>query len=365
MAQSDPPVEEELVPNQKVPISFIGLILLLCAAGGFLLLWPFEDDRSLYWYRSHLEIIDSQLQGLKELLQDYKSRHGRYPTNDEGLATLDNFESRFTLTYYIDSKSVRPLESSGFTGVGTNRFWWQNSRESLLEYRNQHGKMPQNAEEFRETHLSGFLFDEEEEDMLNVRRIKKEIGIDRHGNVFLFDRSGILSPWLLPYNYENRVGSKPQAFEGSLADGNRWGYSIQVDDGVFISSVGGYLYTGKLNELWWERYGPRFPGGLLIAIGFTLAILGFRKKRSFRPLWAIVAVIAGFFVGVHMIHRVTCYIMSNLFSHRSPEMVAMQRDLLEKYRNNGVISEETYRRAVSAVERDAAQQEENSEKPSQ
>jgi len=74
-------------------------------------------------------------------------------------------------------------------------------------------------------------------------------------------------------------------------------------------------------------------------------------------LWAVAAVVPGFLVGgfFHAMNSATCYIMSEIFSRRTPKMVSLQLELLEKYRAQGVISEETYRRAASAAQREKFQ----------
>jgi hypothetical protein len=336
--------------------------VLCCLVGGFLVLWPYNDDRSLWWLRRHLEVIDSQLQGLKELLQDYKIRHGRYPTDDEGLAALDNFESRFTFSYYRRRAAADSYQSAGFSGDGADRMWWESSKRALEAYRNEHGRMPRNADELREAGLGIGFLDWGADNDPELECIKVEIGIDRHGNFLLLDRSGVLSPWLLPYIYANRAGRPPDAFEGDLADSNRWGYSVKVDEGIYVSSSGGFVYANELNRLWWERYGPRMIGGLLSAIGLAVAIYAAFWARHARPLWVLAALIPGFLVGgLNTLNYGTCYIMSALFSRRTPEMVSLQLELLAKYRQKGVISEETYQRAASAAQRETLQSENSPE----
>lgn len=332
-------------------------IALLCLVGGLLLLWPYEDDRSLWWRRSHLEIVDGQLQGLKHQLRDYKSTHGNYPTNDEGLAVLDNFESRFTISYYRRLNELRRYESSGFRGDGQDRFWWRSTTKALEEFRREHGRPPRNQEEFCQTRLGLGFYDARPSSETEQQPTRVEIAIDRANNIFLLDRAGVLSPWLLPYNYENRTGRDADAFRHSLADEDQWGYSVRVDEDVYVSSSGGYLYAGQVRRIWWRRNGPRMFGVLLIVIGVAVAVCGAVRGREGRPLLAISAVIPGFLLGgfLHVSNRMTCYVMQEIFSRRSPEMVSLQMELLEKYRENGVINQETYGRAVSAVRRETPQ----------
>lgn len=364
MSNPDDSVDEEPASAPLKRKLHAASVVLLCLVGGFLLLWPYEDDRSLSRYRCHLEIIDGQLQGLKELLQDYKDRHGRYPTNDEGLAALDNFESHFTLTCHRDHNETPSRESSGFYGDGLiNRFWGWGSKSVLKGFRLAHGRAPQNQEEFRDACLGPAYPESATDAARKLHATKVEVAIDRHDNIFLLDRSGVLTPWLLPYIYENRIGHHAKAFRESLADGDRWGCSVRADDGVYVSSSGGYLYAQEFKSLWWQRYGPRGFGVFLILLGVAVAVYGAARKRPARPLLAIVAVISGFLAGgfYSNVYSVTCYAPMDLFSDRSPEMVLLQRKLLEKYRENGVIDEETYRRAASAISGQTLEPDDNAE----
>ena len=327
-------------------------VALLCLIGGGLLLWPYEDDRSLWWFRSHLEIVDGQLQGLKDLLQDFKKTNGRYPTNDEGLAVLDNFESRFTVSYYRPL-DTRRYEAPGFYGDDWSDFWWLRSKQDLNEFRKQHGRAPSNQEELSEIGIGMGFRDWGPSREFEDKPTQVEFAIDRHDNIFLVEHASVLSPWLLPYNYENRDDGEAGEFQHSLANGDRWGYSTRVDDGVYVSSTGGYLYSQDLRLAWWKHYWPRFLGVILILCGIAVAFWNVVRVRRKRPLLTIIAVIPGFLAGAfwYFGNRATCYIMVELFARRTPEMVSLQMELLDKYRENGVISEDTYRRAVSAVER--------------
>jgi hypothetical protein len=152
MSQMDNTLDGKVAQSRSKRTFLFGLIILMCLGGGILLFWPYEDDRSLWWLRCHLEILDSQLQGLKELLQDFKEKHGRYPTNDEGLAALDNFESRFAITYYREFEDLVNPEATGFSGdIFLHHFWWGRSGQALQEYRDQHGRAPSNQQELFET----------------------------------------------------------------------------------------------------------------------------------------------------------------------------------------------------------------------
>jgi hypothetical protein len=186
--------------------------------------------------------------------------------------------------------------------------------------------------------------------------ISAQIAIDRHNNVFLLDRGSIFSPWLLPYNYENRNGLPAAAFRQSPAKGDRWGCSVRVDDGVYVFSSGGYVYAQGYRRAWWQRNGPRLFGLFLISIGIAIAVYRFFRARAGHPLLAIFAVIPGFLFGgtLYVMNQATCYVMSRAFSRRNPAMISLQTRLLDSYREQGVISEETYQRVRSGMFRDKA-----------
>ena len=106
---------------------YLAIIVLGATSGAYLIAGYGQDDRGQWWLRSHLTIIRDQLDGLRNHLRRHKEAHGRYPTNDDGLAVLDNFEARFTVYFYRDPAepldSLRSLHRGGY-----GRFWWQTSR---------------------------------------------------------------------------------------------------------------------------------------------------------------------------------------------------------------------------------------------
>ena len=114
-------------------VVFVVLIVALGGIGAWLVAGYGRDDRGQWWLRSHLEIVQDQLADLKDHLQAYREAHGRYPTNDEGLATLDNFESRFK-AYLRRHPDDSPDEPAVFDGA-RQRDFWQASKSVVPEAR--------------------------------------------------------------------------------------------------------------------------------------------------------------------------------------------------------------------------------------
>ncbi|HUT56255.1 MAG TPA: hypothetical protein VNA25_00105 [Phycisphaerae bacterium] len=326
------------------------LMAVLCAGvGGYLASGGGEDDRSEAWCRWHLEVIQAQLTDLKTLLVEYRNAHGRYPTNDEGLAVLDNFDARFVVRCprALPSRDLPPLHALFSTYRGKVREW-------LSEFRREHGRAPRNQEELEEAG-PGLLLETpgiaDPNDLIQI-----ELAIGKGDKLFLLSPAGVLSPWQVPYVYENRKGLDPKLFADSPANRDPKGrYSVRVHDGIYVYSVGGELYVQDERQLWWERTRPRLVGVALLAAAVALAVFVVRGKAIVLGLLAVAGPGAlGFAVGTG--HYLTCYIMSPLFYRRNSQMVARQKELLGKYRDRGVITRATYDRAMSAIERGAASQ---------
>lgn len=335
------------------------LILIVIAAtagtGAFLATGYGQDNRSESWVRSHLAVIQDQLSSLAKHLRQHRDSHGQYPTNDQGLAALDNFESRFMVTFH------RPADGLLADGLGADapwrfeRFWWETSREAITEYRGREGHPPRNAEEFSQTRL-GLNFESNRSD--DSPGVPIEIAIGADNNVFVLDHAGVLSPWRLPYVYENRKGLDARLFDGSPADSDHKRlYSTQVDDGVFIYSVGGQIFAQRLDQMWWERNTPRMIGGGLLLAAFVLTALLLRSSKKAAGAGLIVLIASGAAgAGMHLASHTTCYVMSPLFHRRDAAMVDKQRQLLDKYHQSGVLGDEAYRKALAAIQQGPATQ---------
>jgi hypothetical protein len=96
--------------------------------------------------------------------------------------------------------------------------------------------------------------------------------------------------------------------------------------------------------------------GALFILG-GIAIATYNTLRTGIPFLhsGIFAVIPGLLIGGFIQYRfeTTCYVMVQLFSHRYSEMVSFQRELLEKYHDNGVINDETYQQVVDQLKPEA------------
>jgi len=179
--------------------------------------------------------------------------------------------------------------------------------------------------------------------------VEAELVIGKTGSVFLLGASGVLSPGLLPFMYENHSGIEPAKFAFSPVNGDtKRRYSVLVGEGVYVYSLDGQVCAETLDKLWWEDVGPVLIGLPFLAAALVAAtVLFFAGRRKLALAALFVPALVGSIPGSI---RSTCYSMVPLFSNRDPQMVVQQKDLLDKYRAAGVISEETYRRSLAAVE---------------
>lgn len=122
-------------------------VLALAAIGTFLAAGSGSDDRGVHWMRSHLDAIRSELDGLAGHLRRFKEKHGRYPTNDEGLAALDTFEARFQVPFGGGDDATGDPRSGGAWLHGLKPWAWY-PRDKVKEYRAKHGRAPANLDEF-------------------------------------------------------------------------------------------------------------------------------------------------------------------------------------------------------------------------
>lgn len=341
-------------PRREVPAG-LGCLFrmgILAAIGGILLWWPYHDDRGLAWQRRHLQVLQGQLQDLAWHLREFKRVRGQYPNMDQGLAALDNFNARFQLIYYrglAGPESAYEIENP----FACDRFWWRHGQQALREYRQKHGGPPRNAQQFLGVGLGGvFYVDGSFGETFDPVRLDVAIGHD--DNFFVLSPAGVLSPWLVPYVYENRIGRDAKAFRGSPADRDRQRrWSVQVDEGVFVFAVGGEEVAGEYDAAWWGRHGPKMFGALLIAVSLGAGLASLVRGRGARALVeAILATVLSIVgVGAHRVaNHATCYIMAPLFPHRTPQMVRGQRGLLARYRERDVINDETYRKSLEALD---------------
>lgn len=345
--------EKQSVGHQKGPRSMTARALALtalgvCLAGVGAYLAAGHGSYSRHeWIRMYLEIVGGQLAELRGLVVEYKKTHGRYPTNDEGLAVLDNFESRFKATL-----PALPEEAPGQAVVlhpWLDDYFWFTVRETLGYFRQDKGRAPRDAAEFSDV-LPDYLLARARKD--NAWQVQMDLGITRTDNILVLSPAGVLSPWFIPYVYENRTGADPASFVDSLATRDQRGWCLaRVDERVFVYSVAAQFYAKRYDEEWWDYNGPRFLGAglLVLALGSFVLLVRSTAWGSAKGMAAIlVSGALGYLTSEAL--QVSCYAARSLFHRRDPQMLTQQRELLEKYRNRGVIAEATYKKAVAALE---------------
>jgi hypothetical protein len=323
-------------------VVFIVLIVPLGGIGAWLVAGDDRDDLAQGWLRSHHEIIQDQLADQKDHLQAYRKAHGRYPTNDEGLAALDNFESRFK-AYLRRDQDDSPDELAVFDGV-PRRGFWQGIKSVVQDARRALGRAPGSASE---------LFGTPADDLLGggaAQLQTVQVAVTKRDNIFLVSPAGVFSPWQLPYVYENHRGCAA-AFADSPAERDEKGrFSVRVDEDIYVSSIGGEHYAGEIDALRRADLRTRLIGGGLILVAVVLVALLFRAKAR-AGIVGVVALLASGGAGVayNSLSITSCYIMSPLFRRRDPAMVVRQKELLQRFHAAGAINDATYRKSLSAL----------------
>jgi len=319
------------------------LIVPLAGWGAFLAAGYGEDDRSQAWLRRHEAIVGNLLGEIKGALLAFRQAHGRFPTNDEGLAVLPEFASSFTFGVYLDAGAGPDEIPSLPTWFG--RQLWSDPRDVLSRYKASHGS-PKNEEEL----LAALDLYRPAEDPADSVRYETKVAITSRPSVFPLRKGQVLSPWWMPYVYENRRGLPAEGFAGSPADTDTARrYSVKVGEYVYVSSIGGQVNADALDRLWWADAGWRAFGGCLVLLAAVLVVLlrSSKGKVALGTVALLLSSSAG--VGLHKLSWVTCYLMMPMFSYRSPEMVARREALLRKHRDTGVIGRETYEKALAAM----------------
>ena len=306
-----------------------------------------DEPLSRQWAVMHRELTD-----LKHHLSAYKEAHGRYPTNDEGLASLDNFQSRFPVRLYED-----PFGPGGYDTVGEPaipRRRWLDSKEAIGACRTPDGRVPTNAEEFRQTRAGrrASLLERINPDGSAARSVEVDFAVSRGGQLFAVTPAGPICPWGGLYLYENRAGMNPKAFAGSPADDDSEPrYFIGVDKDVYVYSVGALLEADQRRSDRHAAIGVAVAGLILAGLGTVPALLLILRGRRHVWAWCMSGLILPFvaMAGLQTI-AVTCYVSVQFALGRDPKLLAAQRRLLRAYRVDGVISDKTHRRALEALD---------------
>ena len=317
------------------------LFILIGATAGFgtfLACGYGQDDRGITGYDWELSIIAHQLADLEEMLGEYRKTHGRYPTNDEGLAVLDTFAARFAVPSERDPAGDWPRYAE------YGRFFWQASQDCIRRYREETGHVPRNHEEL--IAAQGSVPDRHAPPAV----FRAELAVGRQDNIFLSTPAGALSPYRLPYVYENRSGLPPDAFADSPANDGDKRYAVEVDEGIYISAVGGRELAKGARDAWWEYQTPRFVGAGMIVLAVVMSLAMVRPKRLLRAAGAVMLGTAALGAIADRLGTASCYIPGEMFAFRSPELVSQQKELLRKYHAAGVINDATYARSLEAID---------------
>ncbi len=332
-----------------LPIVLIILAVATAGSGVFLVVNFEEDPAYIAPLNRYEQITRQQLEGLKVHLQKYKEAHGRYPTNDEGLAALDNFEDEFDTVMYKGRDSrysvPAPLYEHGHWGP----WYWT---EDAVDAYHGHADSP---EEARKAFLAAIHPANEAElvERFKAVPVNVRLAIGANDNVYVRSPAGVLSPWFLPYVYENRNGIDADKFRDSpVNDDEKNRYSVRVDDGIYIHSVPGRYYADLQEEWLWEYNFPRFIGiGLIIlAAILVVALICFSGKKTAIIGTAVVLASAGAGVVLKYVTCPMCYAISSYhFIERDYAMCVRQKELLDKYHSRGVINDDTYNKALSAM----------------
>ena len=262
--------------NRTTPL-LLAIAALLATVGAFFAAGHGSDDRGLWWVSRHLEVLQDQLAALKGQLLEYKQVHGRYPTNDEGLAVLDRFEAKMPFML-----GRRPGAADELPGASYSDAVWLNRKRTVQLYKAQRRDDPEGAALTLTMSLAGQPKDWGETSFLSEHDVvEATLAIDERDQIFILSPAGILSPWWLPYTYENRIGLDAAKFEGSSVDRDREGrYSIRVDEGIYVCAVDGMVWTAEVDGRWWEWNLPRFLGGLLLLIAVIFLIASVIRSRK-------------------------------------------------------------------------------------
>ena len=321
------------------------LVTILLALVGGALLAGLSSGPSGFgqtWIHIHMRVVQHQLASLSHHLALYKQSHGRYPTNDEGLPALDNFKARFPVDFPEDEETLRKVAGNLYD---------PNYRMSMryLGSLEESGELPKNAEEFRQLALWPKLRDLPKREATTPPTV--DLAIAKDGEVFLITHSGVMTPWLVPYIYENRNGLDQSKFAGSLVEKDpARQYSVEVDKGVYVYAVGGQQLVRRLNEYWWLDNGQKFVGAGFLFVALILFIwLNVKKQSPVRKTAVALVLSAGTGLLLNSV-KMSCYAMGSLFRPSDPAIVSRQRELLDQYYRQGVIAEPTYKKALEGLE---------------
>jgi len=258
------------------------------------IVWLFllsPDDRSTgSWYRSHFTGTKEELGKISDALKTYKEHTGAYPTNDEGLAVLPEFK---VMDYEGDIRM--PLRWPG-----------QEPTHSTI---------------------------------------------------------GPLSGWGVPYVYENRRGIAKEKFADSPVEKDTAGlYSLRVDDDIYVYSVEGPTLASEYRQ----NLQVQIVVYAMVLAFFLAAILSYaipmiRKSKSrlvkvsriaVRSVWYVFILLTSLILGERALTSTMCYVVEYFHRGKRPGYTAAYRQVLDKYKERGIIKEETYNTLLTNLEKE-------------
>jgi hypothetical protein len=269
------------------------LLILLFVLGIIMTLVYFLPLRpyTVEWHGTWAPITREQLNVIADALRNFKAKTGAYPTNDEGLAVLPEF------------KPPSPTENT-------------ESRETATEP----GPGPWPS------------------------------------------AIGPITMSGLAYVYENRNGLPAEKFADSPVEKDKEGqYSLEVNDGIYVYSI----EEGDMAPE--ERLNP----GFLIAVSivcvvfiaaiFSYALPAIRRSRLgfvivakwlVRSAAFLLLAVYAFFALNGYPGSTTCYVPMRLDRTKRPRYSAEYRQILQKYKDRGIIKETTYNTIMETLKKE-------------
>ncbi|NLF29922.1 MAG: hypothetical protein GX591_03440 [Planctomycetes bacterium] len=310
----------------------------ICAVVGIKGLLGLTEDtgNAIHRCENRAAVLQAQLKGIAERLGNYKTIHGRYPTNDEGLGALDPLPDRASVCVDYPPSLCSSLQ------------WGRRLPEDLRSCRNKAaGAGTAMMEEVQTSILFRATAFPASWSKPPFERL--DVEVDAGNELYLRARGGVLEPSLVPYGYENRNGCAANAFTGSPVDGDVNGdYSVRVDSGIYVYSLGAMANVRECQRVRLEHALAVVGWSLLFLPPFACFVYLVRRRA-----WVgVVLLVTGTAVGAQMApdERATCYIPAPLFRYRPPELVDRQQELLQRYRDAGVITQATFDRLMDPTE---------------
>lgn len=314
----------------------------------------YENNRETNCYLNNLNtrlaIFQQQLSNLGTLLREYKGGHGEYPSNNKGLLSLDTFGS----WHQVYAGIIRRGDS--YDIVGMRRLENDDELKRFIEEQRQKWKHPRPMPDFfvsiitEESNLSEY-----KEYTMGIR--KDDIG-------FIWGPVGPIDRWsLMPYLYENRIGLEPSAFEGSVINKDvSQNYSMRVDDGIYVYSIAAMNEAQTCNQFESDIARRKIYILLIIFSSILIVVVILRKWLSVDGYvilkWIVFIIIINALLVFFLVSAKRKeplkdnYIYANVsrIYVRTPELVNQQKEMLDLYRKNNVITQEAYDKQIAALE---------------